>query len=158
MVTISPFAICATSCPNTASSSSRVMFCNSPVDTATNASSRLAPVANAFGSPSYTATSGRPMPAFAANRCTVSSNHCSVELAGYSITCAPVDHFAIGLLINKEKIAPVKPTTSENTNNMPTLSPWADKNRSTPSTDNTIDMTAITATFVSTNKRIRFID
>ena len=32
---------------------------------------------NAFGSPSYTATSGMPMPAARDRRCTVSSSHCS---------------------------------------------------------------------------------
>ena len=42
---------------------------------------------------------------------------------GASITRAPVDHFAIGLLINKEKMAPVNPTTSENAINVPRFKP-----------------------------------
>ena len=51
-VTMSPLAMCATSCASTASASSRVMFCSRPVDTATSELLLLAPVAKAFGSPS----------------------------------------------------------------------------------------------------------
>ena len=122
---MSPFAICAISCPNTASTSSRVIFANKPVDTATNASFLNAPVANAFASPSNTATSGIPIPARSASLRTVSTNHCSVEFDGCSITCAPVDHLAIGLLMSKEKIEPVKPATSEYASNIGIFKPCA---------------------------------
>jgi hypothetical protein len=55
----------------------------------------------------------------------VLTSHSSVELAGWSMTRAPVDHLAIGLLISSEMIEPVKPTTSENTSSAPTLIPGA---------------------------------
>ena len=58
------------------------------------------------------------------------------------MTRAPVDHFAIGLLISREKIEPVKPTTSENTISIGRFSPVPVRKRSTPSSDNTIDITA----------------
>ena len=51
-VTMSPLATCATSWPSTASASARVICCSRPVETATNAESRNAPVANALGAPS----------------------------------------------------------------------------------------------------------
>ena len=51
MVTMSPLAMCATSCAKTASISSWFMFCNRPVETATKAEFLKAPVANALGSP-----------------------------------------------------------------------------------------------------------
>jgi hypothetical protein len=51
-VTMSPLAMWATSCARTASASSRVMLCNSPVDTATRELFLVAPVAKALGSPS----------------------------------------------------------------------------------------------------------
>jgi len=52
IVTMSPLATCATSWPITASTSSRVMFCSKPVDTATRAEFLNAPVAKALGAPS----------------------------------------------------------------------------------------------------------
>ena len=52
MVTMSPLATCATSWPMTASTSSRVMPRNRPVETATSAEFLNAPVAKALGSPS----------------------------------------------------------------------------------------------------------
>ena len=52
MVTMSPLATWATSWPITASTSSRVMPCSRPVDTATRAEFLKAPVAKALASPS----------------------------------------------------------------------------------------------------------
>ena len=52
MVTMSPLATCATSWPMTASTSSRVMPCSRPVETATRAEFLNAPVAKALASPS----------------------------------------------------------------------------------------------------------
>ena len=51
-VTMSPLATCESSWPSTASISSRDIELSNPVDTATSAEFRNAPVANAFGSPS----------------------------------------------------------------------------------------------------------
>ena len=51
-VTMSPLATCAISCPSTASTSSWLIDCSRPVDTATSAEFLNAPVANALGSPS----------------------------------------------------------------------------------------------------------
>ena len=52
IVTMSPLATWATSWPITASTSSRVIDCSKPVDTATSAEFLNAPVAKALGSPS----------------------------------------------------------------------------------------------------------
>ena len=52
IVTMSPLATWATSCPITASTSWRCIDCSRPVDTATSAEFLKAPVANALGSPS----------------------------------------------------------------------------------------------------------
>src|SRR5450830_69246 len=156
-VTMSPLATWAISWPSTASTSSRFMFCNRPVDTATSAEFLKAPVAKAFGSPSYTATSGMATPARSARLRTVFTSHSSVELAGWSITRAPVDHLAIGLLISSEMIDPVKPTTRENTSRAPTLMPCALTARPTPSTLRTMDSTSITARLVARNSTMRFI-
>jgi hypothetical protein len=99
-----------------------------------------------------------PIPARSDKFLTVLTNHNSVLVDGAPITLAPVDHFAIGLLMSKEKMAPVKPTTSENTINVLKLRPFAVKYRLTPSNDNTTDITSITARLVAKNKKIRFID
>jgi hypothetical protein len=49
---MSPFATCATSWPSTASTSSWLIDCSNPVETATSAEFLNAPVAKAFGAPS----------------------------------------------------------------------------------------------------------
>ena len=54
-----------------------------------------------------------PIPAVVASLRTVSTSQASGSLAGCSMTCAPVDHFAIGFDISSEMIEPVKPTTAE---------------------------------------------
>ena len=51
-VTMSPLATCDISWPSTASTSSRLMDCISPVETATSASFLNAPVAKALAGPS----------------------------------------------------------------------------------------------------------
>jgi hypothetical protein len=51
-VTMSPLPTWLTSCASTASTSSLLMLCNRPVDTATSELLRLGPVAKAFGAPS----------------------------------------------------------------------------------------------------------
>lgn len=70
------------------------------------------------------ATSGSPMPARRVSARTVSSNQASSAVCGCSMTCAPVDHFAIGLDTKSEMIEPVKPITSEKINNAPTSACW----------------------------------
>ena len=60
-----------------------------------------------------------PMPAFVREPRTVSTSQASASFAGCSITCAPVDHFAIDFDIRSEMIAPVKPTTAENASRPP---------------------------------------
>src|SRR3569832_623102 len=97
------------------------------------------------------------MPARSASLLTVSSSQNSVEFDGVSITCAPVDHLAIGLLISSEMMEPVKPTTSENTSNNKKKKPTQNRNQSTPSKDNTMLITAMTAMFVAMNRKFRFI-
>src|SRR3569832_2440891 len=93
------------------------------------------------------------MPARSASLLTVSSSQNSVEFDGVSITCAPVDHLAIGLLISSEMMEPVKPTTSENTSSIGRLRPALVRNRSTPSKNNTMLITAMTAMFVAMNRK-----
>ena len=97
------------------------------------------------------------MPARSDKTFTVLNSHNSVEDNGVSMTRAPVDHFAIGLLINKEKNAPVKPTTNENAISVPICKPFAVRYRLTPNSDNMVDMTSITARLVAKNKKIRFM-
>ena len=63
------------------------------------------------------------IPASRDNLPTVERSQFSVEFAGVVMTRAPVDHFAIGLLIKSEMIDPVKPTTSEKTSKLPRFSP-----------------------------------
>src|SRR5450759_3976174 len=156
-VTISPLVTCEISWPSTASTSSLFIDCSSPLETATSAEFLNAPVANALGSPSYNATSGMPMPALSASTCTVSTSQSCSGPSEPSITCARVDHFAIGFDINSEINEPPKPTTSENTSSALTLMPLSVRKRSTPSTLSTTDSTSITARLVSRNNTIRFI-
>ncbi len=112
IVTMSPLAMWATSWPITASTSSRVMFCSRPVDTATSEEFLNAPVAKALGSPSKMPTSGMPMPALSANLRTVPTIQASSGDCGLSIMRRPAVHLAIGLLISSEMIAPPKPMIS----------------------------------------------
>ncbi len=154
---MSPLTTCETSWPSTASISSRLMPCSKPVDTATSALSRKAPVANALGAPSYTATSGSPMPARSASLRTVVSSQASSASRGWVITCAPVDHFAIVLDISSEMMEPVKPTISEKIISMPTSSPLAVRKRSMPNSRNVTDSTSNTARLVARNRKTRFI-
>jgi hypothetical protein len=60
-------------------------------------------------------TSGMPMPAFCASRCTVDTSQTSASDRGCSMICAPVDHLAIVFDMSSEMKEPVKPTTAENT-------------------------------------------
>ncbi|MNM82099.1 hypothetical protein D3C81_941220 [compost metagenome] len=86
------------------------MLCRRPVDTATSALLRLAPVAKALISgASYTATSGMPMPAALACRATVSSSQRSVWLRGSVMTTAPVPRLAMNLDSSSEMMEPPKP-------------------------------------------------
>ena len=104
------------------------------------------------------ATSGMPMFALLARRCTLATNHRSVSFCGVSMTCAPVDHFAIGFEIKSEINEPVKPTTAENANNIHKFRPLAVINWLTPSALVTIVSTSMMAILVSRNKNTRFID
>ena len=158
MVTMSPLAMCAISWPITASISSCVMFCSKPVDTATSAESRNAPVAKAFGSPSKIPTSGMPMPDLSANLRTVSTIQASSALAGCEMTFTPEVHLAIGLLISKEMMAPPKPMIKAKPSKAPRLSPLAVRKRFTPSKLATMPSTTTTAKLVKTNKKIRFME
>src|SRR6266511_596279 len=90
------------------------MDSSSPVETATSAEFLKAPVAKAFGAPSYTATSGMPMFALSARRRTVATSHCSCAPSGDLMMCAPVDHSAICLEIRSDMNEPPKPISREN--------------------------------------------
>src|SRR5450432_2408746 len=158
IVTMSPLATCATSWPSTASISSCDIELSSPVETATSAELRKAPVANALASPSYTATSGMLMPALSASFLTAATSHASPSLAGVWITCAPVVHFAIDFDMSSEMIAPVKPMTAEYTSSAPGLSPLAASIWFRPSALVTTLSTSITAMLVTRNRKMRFMD
>ena len=95
------------------------------MDTATRAEFLKAPVAKAFGSPSYKATSGMPMPAFSAKLRTVPTIQRWVGSAESLMTLAPVLHLAIGLLISSEMIAPPKPITAAKPSSRPRFRPCA---------------------------------
>jgi hypothetical protein len=122
---MSPLAMCATSCASTPSISSCVIDCSRPVDTATSDAFLVAPVAKAFGAPSYTATSGIAMPARWACEATVFISHSSVALDGCWITRAPVDHLAIGFDIHSEMKAPPKPIRAAKPSRAPRFRPLA---------------------------------
>jgi len=98
-----------------------------------------------------------PIPAFSAKPLTVFTSQYSVEPSLPSITLAPVDILAIDLDIRSEMIAPVKPTTAEKASSGPTSMPSCISARSRPSTLMTIEITARTATFVRTKRKMRFI-
>ena len=154
---MSPLAMWATSWAMTASTSSWVMFCNKPVDTATKAESRKAPVAKALGSPSKMPTSGMPMPDWSANLRTVSTIQASSALAGWLMTRTPEDILAIHLLMSSEIKAPPKPISKAKPSKAPKLRPLAVKNRFTPNKLATTPNTKTTARLVKTNRKIRFM-
>ena len=114
-------------------------------------------MANALGAPSKIATSGMPMLARSARVFTVWTSQNWVVPSDPSMTCAPVDHLAMGFEISSEKNEPTNPTTAEKTSSMPTLRPCSVMNRSTPSTDSVMDSTIITAMLVMRNSTTRFI-
>src|SRR5688572_22375085 len=73
------------------------------------------------------------------------------------MTCAPVDHLAIGFEISSEKIAPANPTTAENTSRAVTLIPSAVSHTFRPSTLMSTDSSSTTARLVARNSTMRFI-
>src|SRR5690606_37247905 len=150
MVTMSPLATCATSWPSTASASLALMLRSRPVDTATSALLRLAPVAKALISgASYTATSGMPMPAAWAWRRTVSTSQRSASLRGWVMTWAPVARLAIHLEVSSEISEPPKPNMAPSTSR-PAI--WSGL---TPSSDITMLARNSTARLVARNRAIR---
>ncbi len=67
-----------------------------------------------------------PMPAFCESLRTVSTSQRWRVPSEPSITCAPVDHFAIDFEISSEMIAPPKPRTAEKARSGPSWKPsWA---------------------------------
>src|SRR5450830_2149390 len=98
-----------------------------------------------------------PIPARSDRARTVLTSHNSVDELGLSITRAPVLHLATGLLISKEKIEQVKPTTSENTIRLPRFKVLPRAGLPTPSKLRTMDSTSITARLVTTKRTIRFM-
>src|SRR5574344_2569827 len=102
-------------------------------------------------------TSGMPMPACWAKRCTTPTIQASSALLGWLMMRTPILILAIGLLIKSEMIAPPKPMMKANTSSEPRLRPLAVRNRFTPSKLAVIPSTATTATLVNKNKAIRFI-
>ncbi len=120
------------------------------METATRALLRLAPVAKALISgPSYTATSGMPMPAACAWRCTVCSNQRSVWLRGSVMTCAPVARLAMNLDSSSETSEPPKPKIAAITSRPPI---WFGL---TPNTDMTMPASTSTARLVMRNRTMR---
>jgi hypothetical protein len=73
------------------------------------------------------------------------------------MTCAPVDHFAIGFEISSEKNAPAKPTTAEKTSSPVTLIPSAVSHVFRPSTLMITDSSTTTARLVARNRTILFM-
>ena len=133
------------------------MLCIKPALTATNAEFLFQPVANALGSGELNIpTSGIPMPAFLACSFTVLTSHCSVSLAGCSITCTPIERLAIDLDINNEIKAPLKPMTAD------IISNWPFPANCMPKTLVRIDITTVKTTimaaFVAKNRNILCIN
>ena len=73
------------------------------------------------------------------------------------MTCAPVVHLAIGLLINNEMNAPPKPMIMAKPSSAPKFKPLAVKKRLTPNKEATTPSTSITARLVTINRKIRFM-
>ena len=158
---MSPFATWLTSWARTASASSRVMLCSSPVLTATSDASRRAPVAKAFGSgESKMPTSGIPMPASRACRCTVPTSQLSVALPGWPITRTPIIRFAVHFEMASETNEPVKPTTAANASSLPRSrsTPRASSTLSSPSRRSTKPSSTMMARLVARNSRTRFMN
>src|SRR6266480_6700 len=156
-VTMSPLETWVISWPSTASTSSRLIDSSKPVETATRAEFLKAPVAKAFGAPSYTATSGMPIFALSARRRTVSTSQRSCAPSGDFMTCAPVDHSAICLEMRSDMNEPPKPINSENHRSDSRSSPLCVRNRSTPSTLAMTESSRTTARFVARKRKIRFM-
>src|SRR6266850_385100 len=156
-VTMSPLETWVISWPSTASTSSRLIDSSKPVETATSAEFLNAPVAKAFGAPSYTATSGIPMFALSARRRTVATSHCSCAPSGSFMTCAPVDHSAICLEMRSDMKEPPKPISSENQSSDWRSRPFSVRNRSTPSTLAMTESSSTTARLVAMKRRMRFM-
>src|SRR6266852_2110823 len=156
-VTMSPLATWLISWPSTASTSSRLIDSSRPVETATSAEFLNAPVAKAFGAPSYTATSGMPMFALSARRRTVSTSQRSCAPSGAFMMCAPVDHSAICLEIRSDMNDPPKPITRESQSSVSRLRPFSVRNRSTPSALATTESSSTTARLVAIKRKMRFM-
>src|SRR5712692_5846802 len=156
-VTMSPLETWVISWPSTASTSSRLIDSSRPVETATSAEFLKAPVAKAFGAPSYTATAGMPIFALSARRFTVSTSQRSCAPSGDPMMCAPVDHSAICFEIRSEMNEPPKPISSENHRSVSRLRPFCVRNWSTPSTLAMTDSSSTTAKLVARKRTMRFI-
>src|SRR2546426_5983559 len=156
-VTMSPLETWVISWPRTASTSSRLIDSSRPVETATSAEFLNAPVAKAFGAPSYTATSGMPIFALSARRFTVSTSQRSCAPSGDLMMCAPVDHSAICLEMRSDMNEPPKPINSENHRSDSRSRPFCVRNRSTPSTLAITDRSRTTAKLVARKRTMRFI-
>ena len=157
-VTMSPLAMWAISWPSTASTSFCRMDCSRPVLTATSALLRLAPVAKALGcGDSKMPTSGMPMPARCAWARIVSTSHCSVLLAGCSMTRTPMERLAIHLDRNSEMSAPPNPNRAAKTSRPPRSLPREVMYWSMPRRRATTESTRTTARLVARNRKIRFI-
>ena len=97
------------------------------------------------------------MPAFSDKRRTVSTIQASSWFCGVVMTCAPVLHLAMGLLISSEMMAPPKPMMSEKPSRADRFRPLAVRNRFTPSKLATTPNTTMTARLVSTKRKMRFM-
>src|SRR3990172_9411638 len=129
-----------------------------PADTATRALFLLMPVAKALMSgESKIATSGMPMPAARAWRRTVSTNQSSVDVAGVSITWAPVMRFAVHLEMASEMNDPPMPKTAAKIRSDPGFSPCWVRYGSTPSSRSVSDSTRTMARLVARNSTTRFM-
>ncbi len=127
-VTMSPLAMCDTSCANTASASSLLMALSKPLDTATKALFLVMPVAKAFTSgESNTATSGILMPAMSACTRTVFISQISVSVCGSCMTTAPDIRLADHLDMASDINAPPKPMMAAKANRLPKSKPLAFK-------------------------------
>ena len=150
---MSPLPMCAISCANTASTSSRVILFSKPVDTATSELFLVAPVANALGSGEwYTATSGIWIFHWRAWFSTVFSSHASTSVLGEVITSAPTDALAMLLESSSEIIEPVNPTTAAYAKTLPVSCA-----RFRPVMCRIILITTSTAILVAKKRKMRFM-
>jgi len=102
------------------------------------------------------ATSGMPMPAWVARRCTVETSQASSAFAGWVMTRAPVERLAMNLDMASEISAPPKPRIAANTSRPPMSCPVLARYWSMPSRRIETDSTARTARLVARNRKIRF--